>query len=176
MREDLGYRGALIRSSGGGFVVAAVIPAVAIWMTHGGLPAVSGPSAALGACLAGAGALGSVWSTLVMAKWGFRDGWRGRGPTHLVVQGPYAYLRNPFAMGAAGMLVGALLLAPSQAFAAYAGTCVAVGYLHTRREEARLLRRLGAAYRRYQQTVPRWVPRRPLRTAGVAVLSRIIHP
>jgi protein-S-isoprenylcysteine O-methyltransferase Ste14 len=87
-------------------------------------------------------------------------------PRRLVAVGPYRWVRNPIYIGALAVILGEAWLFRSTALLVYAGeaavTChlFVVGY-----EERTLRRRFGPAYEEYRRTVPRWIPRRPSRTA-----------
>ena len=83
------------------------------------------------------------------------------GPRHLVVSGPYAWVRNPMAV--AGLTQGAAvaLWLRSPLVLAYA---LAGGVLWHRfvrpLEESHLLASFGEEYRAYRARVPLWLPRR----------------
>jgi protein-S-isoprenylcysteine O-methyltransferase Ste14 len=97
-------------------------------------------------------------------KEGRATGAPGNPPVHLVTTGVYRWVRNPiylgvvlllfgiaFFHGSPGMLVVALLFLP------------VIHMVVVRVEEPRTERRFGAAYTRYKQNVPRWLPRSPKR-------------
>lgn len=79
---------------------------------------------------------------------------------HLVVAGPYRYLRNPMILGVILLLIGEALVLSSCGIA-----LMALGFflLNTLYfiifEEPQLEKLFGAAYRRYKAHVPRWLPR-----------------
>jgi protein-S-isoprenylcysteine O-methyltransferase Ste14 len=83
-------------------------------------------------------------------------------PKELVIQGAYRYVRNPMYLGVATILVGEVMLERSRALLAYAAiwffvvNLFVIGY-----EEPSLRRRFGDSYRRYTETVGRWLPSRP---------------
>jgi protein-S-isoprenylcysteine O-methyltransferase Ste14 len=96
---------------------------------------------------------------------------RGRGtlspvdpPRHLVVRGPYRYVRNPMYVGVMTIGLGEIVLTRSVALAAYWViwfACVnlfVIGY-----EEPTLRRMFGASFDEYASQVERWVPRLPRR-------------
>ncbi len=81
-------------------------------------------------------------------------------PRHLVVRGPYRFVRNSMISGVALLLLGQALLWGSWVVGAWA--CVFVGINHVYLvliEEPRLNMRFGAPYRVYKANVSRWVPR-----------------
>jgi protein-S-isoprenylcysteine O-methyltransferase Ste14 len=81
--------------------------------------------------------------------------------THLVVEGPYAHVRNPMITGVLAALLGEALVFGSTAIAIWAAVFVAVNHVFfLAYEEPAVERRFGDAYRRYKQNVPRWIPRR----------------
>ncbi len=82
-------------------------------------------------------------------------------PRHLVVEGPYRYVRNPMITGVLAVLLGeaGLFGSPSLLvwFAAFFVISCAFFVLY---EEPGLERRFGDEYREYRRAVPRWLPRR----------------
>jgi len=91
---------------------------------------------------------------------------RGRGtpmpmdpPRHLVVRGPYRFVRNPMYLGMVLVLLGELSLAFSLGFAGYiAGWFACIHLLVVLYEEPTLRRKFGADYERYTREVGRWWP------------------
>ena len=91
---------------------------------------------------------------------------RGRGtpmpmdpPRHLVVRGPYRFVRNPMYLGMVLVLLGELALAFSPGFAGYiAGWFACIHLLVVLYEEPTLRRKFGADYERYTREVGRWWP------------------
>lgn len=80
---------------------------------------------------------------------------------HLVVEGPFRYVRNPMISGVMLVLLGeALALASPALFGWFAVFTVANAVYLPRSEEPGLLERFGDAYRAYRDHVPRWIPRR----------------
>lgn len=108
--------------------------------------------------LAGGAAL--LWST-----WDFLV--KGRGtpapidpPEELVVRGLYRYVRNPMYVGGLLILAGHFLWFQSRKLLLYAGGLfLAFHNFVVFYEEPDLRHRFGAAYERYYQSVPRWIPR-----------------
>ena len=100
-------------------------------------------------------------SAVVMVRAGRGTPLPADAPRELVVEGPYAYVRNPMAIGslAQGFGVGIFLGSPLVIAYALAGT---VGWqLFVRPwEELDLERRFGEPYARYRSAVRCWIPRR----------------
>ena len=78
---------------------------------------------------------------------------------HLVVGGPFRWVRNPGYLSVVALLVGQALLFASPAFSVYAAV-VALGFhlFVVLYEEPTLRRQFGADYETYCRAVPRWVP------------------
>ena len=79
---------------------------------------------------------------------------------HLVVRGPYRFVRNPMYVGVLALIVGQALLFASLPLAIYAVAIFltvhlfVIGY-----EEPTLRRTYGAEYEAFTAAVPRWLPR-----------------
>ncbi|TDD39348.1 isoprenylcysteine carboxylmethyltransferase family protein [Nonomuraea terrae] len=79
---------------------------------------------------------------------------------HLVVHGPYRYVRNPMFSGVLAILLGEAAMLRSPALLAwFAVFWAALAIAIPRVEEPRLEHRFGADYARYRAAVPRWLPR-----------------
>jgi protein-S-isoprenylcysteine O-methyltransferase Ste14 len=82
-------------------------------------------------------------------------------PQHLVVQGMYAYVRNPMILGVIIVLLGEALLFSSWPILAEAVLVFAMNTVYfIFSEEPGLEKRFGEEYRAYKRNVPRWLPRR----------------
>lgn len=83
-------------------------------------------------------------------------------PVHLVVVGPYRFVRNPMYLAVLSVIFGQALVARSSQLALYG---LAVGLLFglfvVGYEELALRRQFGDEYTEYRQRVPRWIPRPP---------------
>lgn len=104
-------------------------------------------------------------AVLLHAVWRFAvEGLGTPSPTapteQLVVSGAYRYVRNPMYVAVASLIGGQALLSPSLGFllylALYAVSVTAFVHFY---EEPTLRAAYGESYQRYQQAVPRWVPR-----------------
>ena len=86
---------------------------------------------------------------------------------HLVVSGPYRYVRNPMYLAVVAVIVGQGLLFGDVRLLAYvvfpwlAAHLFVVFY-----EEPKLRRSFGAEYETYRANVPRWIPRLSARQGG----------
>jgi protein-S-isoprenylcysteine O-methyltransferase Ste14 len=80
---------------------------------------------------------------------------------HLVVAGPYRYVRNPMITGVFGVLVGEAAFFGSPWLLIWSAAFLAVNCVYfSIYEEPGLERRFGEEYRLYKRNVPRWIPRR----------------
>ena len=139
--------------------VAVLIPAaitrwtLAAWGPWPLIVAVS-----VGLITAGAG-------VLLHAVWRFAVEGRGTpsptAPTErLVISGAYRHTRNPMYVAVASLIGGQALLCPSLGIVLYLVVFgVAVAAFVRFYEEPTLRAAHGESYLRYQQAVPRWVPR-----------------
>ena len=79
----------------------------------------------------------------------------------LVSQGPYRHMRNPMISGVALMLVGQALFWRSIPLGIWALAFILINHIYfVFSEEPGLERRFGESYRRYNENVPRWIPRK----------------
>ena len=103
-----------------------------------------------------------LWATVVLVA-------SGRGtplpldpPRRLVVDGPYAWMRNPMHVGLVALLVGVAFLFRSPAYFVYAALIGALAWAYSRWvEDPSLERRYGDPYKIYRARTPGWYPRRP---------------
>jgi protein-S-isoprenylcysteine O-methyltransferase Ste14 len=120
----------------------------------------TGPFAYLAFPLWLAGAAALLW-----CFWEFAA--RGRGtpapidpPKELVVSGLYRYVRNPIYVAILLILIGHFLWFKTVGMLVYAALAfLAFHGFVTLYEEPTLTNKFGAAYERYLQNVPRWIPR-----------------
>lgn len=81
-------------------------------------------------------------------------------PRHLVVAGPYRFVRNPMYLGAGLALTGAAIFYGSLPLLGYVGLfLLATHAFVVLYEEPTLTRLFGQEYRNYQARVRRWLPR-----------------
>ncbi len=79
---------------------------------------------------------------------------------HLVVVGPYRYVRNPMYEAVLAIILGQALLFASWATVLYAGVVLLAVLLFVRSyEEPTLEREYGDEYREYRRNVRGWLPR-----------------
>ena len=92
--------------------------------------------------------------------------WIGKGtlapwtPTlKLVISGPYRYCRNPMITGVFFILLGETLFFRSLAILQWAVLFFMINTVYfILIEEPSLAKRFGSEYRRYKESVPRWIP------------------
>jgi protein-S-isoprenylcysteine O-methyltransferase Ste14 len=92
---------------------------------------------------------------------------RGRGtlapwdpPVHLVIAGPYRFVRNPMVSGVLLITAGESLILRSSVHAIWAGVFLLLNAIYIPLiEEPQLHQRFGEAYREYTRNVPRFLPR-----------------
>lgn len=82
-----------------------------------------------------------------------------RANATFVSSGPYRYVRHPFYVAAAGVMLGATLLSDRGAIGLPCLVCLVLLALRTPKEEAMLIDRFGDDYRRYIRTTGRFLPR-----------------
>jgi len=115
--------------------------------------------------LAGAGV---IVPGLVLVSWTiWLFGKIGRGtpapwdpPLHLVVNGPYRYVRNPMISGIVFILAGETLIFMSAGLLIWVAAFFTINAVYIPFcEEPALERRFGDEYSEYRRNVPRWIPR-----------------
>jgi protein-S-isoprenylcysteine O-methyltransferase Ste14 len=118
-----------------------------------------GPRAA-GLALVAIGAAGYLWCALDFAFFGKGTPAPIDMPKVLVVRGLYRFTRNPMFISILLLLVGESVLFWSARLLEYAAAVGIFFHLFVLlQEEPTLRRKMGAAYERYTQDVPRWIPR-----------------
>lgn len=84
-------------------------------------------------------------------------------PKQLVIQGLFRYVRNPMYVGALLILLGEIFFFKSVWLLLYAlGLWSALHTFLIVFEEPQLIKRFGAEFIEYMQTVPRWIPKVPV--------------
>ncbi|HXD60739.1 MAG TPA: isoprenylcysteine carboxylmethyltransferase family protein [Lacisediminihabitans sp.] len=179
IRGPLAFRSATIRTTPAAHVTATLVQIVVFWgafliaipflvklfedrwAVDATFPWVALPVGI--ALLAAASALG-LWAASVMST-------RGQGTplpfamaNHLVIAGPYSWVRNPMAVAGIVQGVGIGLILSSWLVIVYAilGSLL-WNYAIRPHEERDLEERFGDAFRRYQMAVACWIPRVPSR-------------
>jgi protein-S-isoprenylcysteine O-methyltransferase Ste14 len=127
------------------------------------IPAPTGaPWSIIGLALLAAGAAGYFW-----CLWEFAVTGRGTPapidpPRHLVVRGPYRFVRNPIYISAVAVVLGWAAYFHSTEVLLYAVALAgAFHFFVIAYEEPTLQQMFGESYTHYRQTVPRWLPTRP---------------
>ena len=86
-------------------------------------------------------------------------------PRHLVVRGPYRYVRNPMYLAVTVVVLGEVLVSHSLALGVYwliwflGANLFVIGY-----EEPTLREMFGESYEEYTRQVRRWIPALPVRS------------
>jgi protein-S-isoprenylcysteine O-methyltransferase Ste14 len=81
-------------------------------------------------------------------------------PRHLVVRGPYRYVRNPMISGVVFVVFGEALVLLSKPHLTWALVFLGLNAVYIPLlEEPQLERRFGSAYAEYRRHVPRLIPR-----------------
>ena len=116
---------------------------------------------ATGAIIASLGGALAAWCILSFVHFGKGTPAPFDPPRHLVLHGPYRFVRNPMYVGAVLVLIGAAIFYGSLPLAGYAAGFFLVTHLFVVAYEEPTLRRLfGADYEEYCRNVGRWWPRR----------------
>lgn len=101
-----------------------------------------------------------VWSARAIANFGSGTPLPAEMANHLVVRGPYAFVRNPMAIAGIGQGVAIGLFIGSWMVVVYAlAGSLLWNWLIRPHEEADLKERFGAEYEDYAERVSCWVPR-----------------
>jgi protein-S-isoprenylcysteine O-methyltransferase Ste14 len=102
----------------------------------------------------------ALWCVLVFAVVGRGTPFPFDPPRHLVVRGPYRFVRNPMAIGVGSAIAGAALFYESWELAAFAGMFFLIIHLFVVLYEEPTLRRMFEdEYAAYCDAVRRWRPR-----------------
>ena len=101
-----------------------------------------------------------VWGSIVMSRIGKGTPLPLDHAKHLVIRGPYAFVRNPMAVSGVGQGVAVAVFLGSPLVALYALMGSLVWQLIFRPlEEDDLVRRFGKPYEEYKNAVKCWIPR-----------------
>ncbi len=80
-------------------------------------------------------------------------------PKHLIVSGPYRYVRNPMLLGMVLIVLGEALFTESPGIFTYlAAFFIFLNFIMIPGEERRLEERFGGSYLRYKSKIHRWLP------------------
>jgi protein-S-isoprenylcysteine O-methyltransferase Ste14 len=142
-----------------------LVPGTVVVLVPHGLRGATGAEAAGALARAAGGALGLVG--LAVYLWCALDFARSAGtpapidpPKELVARGLYRHVRNPMYVGVLSMLAAQAVWFGSGWLALYALLIfTAFHSFVVLYEEPTLARQFGDAYRRYRESVPRWLPR-----------------
>ncbi len=145
------------------FMVTVVIPRYLLRAGEATSALDGGPPIALlgvGICLGSIGLVLFASSLLHFVR-------HGRGtlapwdpPQHLVVSGPYRFVRNPMISGVIFLLFAEAALLHSAVLCGWAATFLLLNFIYIPlSEEPGLARRFGAEYAEYCQHVGRFIPR-----------------
>jgi protein-S-isoprenylcysteine O-methyltransferase Ste14 len=153
--------------------VSVVVPAAILVSGEGvsvgwGLDGVAaGLPVLLGVALIAAGFAMWLWTVRLFARIGEGTLAPWDPTRHLVVEGPYRYVRNPMITGVLAVLLGEAALFGSPALLIWCAAFLAANWaFFVLSEEPGLGRRFGDEYRDYRHNVPRWIPRRTPWTPG----------
>jgi len=147
-------------------VVLTVIPALILWSTRSYHPGWGLASWQVilpylfGLLLIGAGLFLLVSTIRLFASVGKGTLAPWDAPVHLVVEGPYRYVRNPMHSGVFMVLYGEGLLCGSIPILIFATAAFVFHWFYIPWMEERWLKeRFGEEYLTYQRNVPAWIPR-----------------
>jgi protein-S-isoprenylcysteine O-methyltransferase Ste14 len=113
----------------------------------------------VGALITLVGAALAMWCVVSFVRIGKGTPAPFDAPRHLVVRGPYRFVRNPMYIGAALALAGAALFYGSIWLLAYAAGFLLVSHFFVvLYEEPTLKRNFGSEYDDYRHRVHRWWP------------------
>jgi protein-S-isoprenylcysteine O-methyltransferase Ste14 len=123
-------------------------------------PALMGGPQVLGMIIGSVGALIALWCIFTFVSIGKGTPAPFDPPRHLVIRGPYRYVRNPMYLGATLSLAGAALFYQSITLLVYGLAFLLVTHLFVvSYEEPTLQRTFGTEYEEYRHHVRRWWPR-----------------
>jgi protein-S-isoprenylcysteine O-methyltransferase Ste14 len=115
----------------------------------------------LGSVLVASGLALWAWTVRLFARIGQGTLAAWDATRHLVVAGPYGYVRNPMITAAFAVLLGEAVLFGSPWLLIWSVAFLAINCMYfLMYEEPGLERRFGEEYRLYKRNVPRWIPRR----------------
>lgn len=130
-----------------GLALGALLQRVYSWK----LPIPRRPAVVVGLSSICLNVLVIAWSVQTMGRVVSSD------PEHIVDRGPYALSRNPMYVAWTGLYLGCVVLVRSVWGLLLTPVVVTAVHRTVLREESRLARSFGAAYRSYRARVPRYV-------------------
>ena len=143
-------------------LVLVLAPARVLEWSGIGAPPALGVAQLTGLALAIVGGSVATWCVLAFATLGRGTPAPFDPPRHLVVRGPYRFVRNPMYLGAFAALAGAALYYRSLSLLAYLAIfALAMHLLVVWYEEPTLTRAFGDDYATYRARVRRWLPNWP---------------
>lgn len=103
--------------------------------------------------------MGGLWAGMTMATWGQGTPLPLDTARKMVVNGPYAYVRNPMAIAGLAQGLGVAFIIGSFGTILYVFLGGLLWHIAVRpAEEKELLVRFGTAFDRYQKQVRLWIP------------------
>jgi protein-S-isoprenylcysteine O-methyltransferase Ste14 len=112
-----------------------------------------------GVIIGSIGAAVAMWSLITFTTIGKGTPAPFDPPRHLVIQGPYHFVRNPMYIGAVLALIGLAVFYESRTLVEYAGAFfLATHFIVVWYEEPTLHRFFGKRYEAYCRKVRRWLP------------------
>ncbi|MEO5798865.1 MAG: isoprenylcysteine carboxylmethyltransferase family protein [Gemmatimonadales bacterium] len=103
----------------------------------------------------------SLWSALLLAVKGRGTPARVNAPRHLVIDGPYAWVRNPMVVSGLMQGIAVALYTGSALILIVLAMAAIFWHLVRRRDEEHDLQRVfGRSYELYRRSVRCWMPRR----------------
>ena len=107
-----------------------------------------------------AGSLLAIWTMVLFARIGKGTPAPWNPTKHLIVEGPYRYVRNPMISGVLLMLAGEYFLTGANQLLWWLGVFFLINCIYfPLSEEKHLAERFQDKYTEYKKNVPRWIPR-----------------
>jgi protein-S-isoprenylcysteine O-methyltransferase Ste14 len=107
----------------------------------------------------GLAGIGMMYWTMTNLGKNLTDTVATRADATLVTSGPYRYVRHPFYVTAALLMIAAALLSANWLIAASGFAVIALLVMRTSKEEQKLVEKFGDAYREYMARTGRFLPR-----------------
>lgn len=114
----------------------------------------------IGIILFVAGLFFAGWTMILFSKLGKGTLAPWEPTKHLIVEGPYSYVRNPMITGVLSMLLGEYFLTGATQLLWWFGFFFLINSIYfPLSEEKHLEEKFQHEYREYKKNVPRWIPR-----------------